>query len=424
MGKERPARLLEGLKTAAILLLTFSALFLAGQVFHLSGGESADEQLQLLLSGTAEPSGSGGTSRPVRMAVRNAQGRYGAQYDTTAVDALFDELGDLLGEALGSAGAAVPVGRDAWESALGEEGVYYDFPGRVSLSLLSAWLGKGELTGDVQAECLLLSRGEEGLARLYYYDADRQGYYACNTLTRFGQRLEGYVPNGARFAFEEPERYEGLDPDTLILADTPAPPVYEVSAGVNVEDEQARDSLLDALRVEPQPNSIYPSADGWNVRDGEDTLRLTRGGTVYYHAGEGSDRYHLSTESDRGEIVQAAGELVRQVMNPRCGAARVYLDDVEQEEGQLTLTYRFALSGAEVQLGKEGWCARMVVENGSIREYTLKLRRYEQTDTKAVLLPEYQAMHAMQALDAWGKRLLLCYYDNGSGTVSPAWIAR
>ena len=45
-------------------------------------------------------------------------------------------------------------------------------------------------------------------------------------------------------------------------------------------------------------------------------------------------------------------------------------------------------------------------------------------DSTSAILPEYQAMYAMEAMNAAGRQLLLRYYDSGSGTVTPSWIAR
>lgn len=421
---ERKGAPVEGFKSMLIFLLFLSAVFLSSRVFwpYSTGEGTGVDRLPLT---SAQPQGSAGLSRPVRMAVVNGAGRYGVQYDDTAVDALFDSLGDLLGEALSSAGPVLAVDRETWEQALLSRGVYYDFPGIVSLPLLSAWLGEGDTALSARSLCLLLAvpEGKER-ATLYYIDAADGGYYACGTQVEFRQRLDAYSPNGAFFAFQQPERYGGLDADTLILSEVPSPSVYEAGPGLTVQEEETLWTLLDALSFAPQPNAVYPAADGWTVREGEDSLRLTQGGNVYYHAGEGTDHYLLSPGATENELMEFTGELVRRAMAPYAGEARVYLAGMEQDGSAWVLTYRYALSGADVHLGRSGWCAQFVVEDGQIREYTLKLRCYEETETSAMLLPEYQAMYAMEAMEAGGRQLLLRYYDGGTGTVSPAWIAR
>ena len=419
-------RVIEAGKSLLIVLLSILTVYLAGRaiLYDRKADQGLFMGLEALDLDTAGSLGSAGVSRPVRMAVVNADGRYAVQYDDAGVDELFDALGDLLGQAVDSAGAAAPVEREEWEAALQERGVYYGFPGSVPLQLISVWLGEGKTALTAQASSLLLaSSGREGKICLYYHDGD-QAYYACDTGTYFGQRLDGYIPNGAIYAFQQPERYESLAPDTLLLSDAPEPPVYTVAAGVNAQDDAALEKLLDSLSFAPQPNAIYPAADGWNVRDADDSLRLTRTGDIYYHGGEGSDRYPVPSSATRTELVEITGQLVHQVMTPYSGAGRIYLAAIEEDQGTWSLTYRYTLSGADVQLGAEGWCARFQIRDGQIREYVLKLRRYTAGQTRAVLLPEYQAMYAMQALEAEGRQLLLRYYDNGSGTTAPSWIAR
>ena len=421
---ERKYNLVEGFKSMLILLLAVSALYLAGKAFVPYAGNKGEEVRIPALITKQDSLAGAGVARPVRIAVVNADGRYAVQYDDTAVDAAFDQLGDLLREALGSVGTPIAVEREVWEQALIWPGVYYDFPGEVSLRLLSAWLGEEEIGVDTRVTCLLLAAEEyEASPKLYYMDAETGGYYACETTVQFRQRLEGFVPNGAFFAFQQPEYYGQLDSDTLILPNTPAPPVYKSSAGINVQDSEALENLLNSLSFTPQPNAIYPASDGWNVREAEDSLRLTRNGNIYYHAGEGSDRYPVPYGEDGTGVVEVTGEVVRQVVDTHSGTARVYLDKMEKRPDGWKLTYRYSLSGAEVQLGEDGWCASFTLTNGQISEYVLKVRRYEATEETAVLLPEYQAMHAMKAMDAEGRRLLLRYSDSG-GMVLPSWIAR
>ena len=117
-------RLWEAGKSLLVVLLSLSALFLAGQVFLGVASPAGLLGVAPTSSPSApEPPGGVGVARPVRMAVNNANGRYGVQYDDEAADALFDALGGLLGEALGSARDPVPTDRRAWEAALQRRGV-------------------------------------------------------------------------------------------------------------------------------------------------------------------------------------------------------------------------------------------------------------------------------------------------------------
>ncbi len=429
---DRTRRLAEWLKSLLIFLLTLSALYLAGRAF-LNPGAGATGLLGSLLPAPTLPAasqpGSMGQAealRPVRMAVVNSNGRYAVQYDDAAVDALFQDLGDLLGEALGSAGSPTQITRQQWESALNREGVYYGLPGSVSLSLAASWMGENEpLPLSARSQQLLLAKDRSGEAvRLYYVDAEDGSYYACDTAVTFQKRLDDYAPNAAFFAFQQPGRYDALHPDTLILSQVPTPPIYTASAGADFSDEATRLALMETLSFSPQPSAVYPSADGWSVRDGGDLLRLSGSGAVTFSAGDQLSRYPTLSQPDADAVVELTGELVEQALSPTCGAARIYLSDLEQSGESWIVTYSYLLSGSEVRLGQEGWCARFTLRAGVLVDYTLRPRCYELTEETAALLPEYQAMAAMESLDAGGRQLLLRYYDGGSGTVRPAWIAR
>lgn len=430
---DRKRRPLEWLKSLLIFLLTLSALYLAGRAFLNPGAGAAGLLGSLLPSPTlptASQPGSMGQAealRPVRMAVVNANGRYAVQYDDAAVDALFQDLGDLLGEALGSASSPTQITRQQWESALTREGVYYGLPGSVSLSLAASWMGENDpsLPLSARSQQLLLAKDRsEETVRLYYVDAEDGSYYACDTAVSFQKRLDDYAPNAAFFAFQQPGRYEALHPDTLILPQVPAPPIYQATAGVDFSDEATRMALMEALSFSPQPSAVYPSADGWSVRDGGDLLRLSGSGAVTFSAGDQLSRYPVLPQPDADSVAELTGELVARALSPTCGAARIYLSDLKQSGDTWTVTYSYLLSGAEVRLGQEGWCARFTLRSGTLVDYTLRPRHYELTEETAALLPEYQAMAAMESLDVGGRQLLLRYYDGGSGTVRPAWIAR
>ena len=422
-------RLLETGKTLLIVLLSASAVYLTGTIFLQDGLGStmfappAEEDL----TADADLSVSAAVARPIRMAVVNSSGRYGVQYDNAGVDELFESLRDFLSEGLDSASSPVPVPRARWESALSCRGVYYDFPGVLPLSLAADWLAGGESSSILTTEvsCLLLAERSSGSGmELYYVDAADGSYYACSTQLSFPEALESYIPNNALFAFQNTEDYALLDPDTMLLPDPPSPALYTAAVGVDLENADARSALLKSLNFFPQANAIYPSADGWRVRDGSDTLLLAADGTVHFEAGNEDPRYPIPSGLSRAQLVELTSDLVRSSLSPYCGSARPYLSSITSANGSMILTYGCTLSGAEVQFGPDNWYARFTVQSGRITEYTLHLRRYAATEEIRSVLPEYQAIAAMEALGAEYRRLLLHYYDNAGTTAAPAWIAR
>ena len=142
--------------------------------------------------------------RPVRMSVQlGSGGRYGVQYDQTAVDALFDATASLLGDALGSAQRPVQVTEGAWrEGPLRRMGHLLRLPGhrapdralRIPVPALSI------------RPCLRRTSGgscwprREGTVRLYYSNESTGLYYACDT----AEALRGHVQT----------RRRGLQPPT------------------------------------------------------------------------------------------------------------------------------------------------------------------------------------------------------------------
>jgi len=416
----------EAIKSLLILFLIFSAVYLTYQLLLGSGAGPFPTPIDTTPAATVEPASSIGVPRPIRMAVTNDNGRYAVQYDDAAVDELFDNLGSLLGEALSSCGVPSSSTRFAWERAMQCPGIYFEFPGSVPLPLIAAWLGTGEGAAPPEAtvsRLLLSETADTGDVSLYYFDVQTELYYSCQTIVQFSDALSGYIPNGATFAFLQGAQYRNLEADTMLLEDAPSPPIYLASGSLDLNDSGVRSTLLDKLGFHPQSNAIYPSADGWSVRDGGDTLRLTSSGTVTFRSG-GDNRYPAPPGASQTDLIELTGRLVQNAVIPHCGSARVYLSDITSTQDAVTLTYAYTLSGAEVQLGQEGWCAQFIVRDGQITDYTLRLRRYTPTEQRALLLPEYQAMAAMDAMDMTDRELILRYYDGGIGTVAPAWIAR
>ena len=189
-------------KNLLILLLTLSAAALAARALRYSA-PGPGGLLGGFLPSAAPPAppitdslGQGGVHRPVRMAVMNENGRYAAQYSDGETDGLFDYLGPLLGEALRSASPPQPATRTEWMQALGRPGVYFDFLGPNSLTLLSAWLNSETadtvLTG-LSARLLLAQEPNGTAVRLYYLDAETGSYYSCSTAVQFRGLIQNYL---------------------------------------------------------------------------------------------------------------------------------------------------------------------------------------------------------------------------------------
>ena len=191
--RKKRRRLIEICKDILIVLLALSAVYLTmrTQIGGLAGRDGG--WLSGLFSGGTVnllPAGGGETRetiqpRPVRMSVQlGGGGRYGVQYDQSAVDALFDATASLLGDALGSAQAPAQITETAWREALSNAwGIYFDFRGAVPLTVLSASLSGAvnQALPEVGVRRLLLAEAE-GAVRLYYSNERTGLYYACDCL--------------------------------------------------------------------------------------------------------------------------------------------------------------------------------------------------------------------------------------------------
>lgn len=435
-------RALELVKDVLMILLACSAVYLAGRsqpYLGLGNGIFSTASRLLGMDGeTGEPSAPvqpADTLRPVTLAfctgVDLGDGvleRCALQYDQEGVDKAFDDtVRRFLAEALSSAGAPTQVDRREWEQALQAPGIYCDFLGHIPMDALAVWLGEGSGPTGTVRQLVLADRGAS-TAVLYYINEDDGLYYACTTSVPaegdFTALLAGRSANGARFAFEAGEAYAGLDPDTLLPAETPSPAIYQAASPVSLEDTEGLNRLQSLLSFRP---AGYQTLDGWV----NDTLRISGDGRVSYDARQTDDqRYTVPLTADgQPDLVQACGTawaLLESALSagPAESGARVCLLKVESlGEDTWALHFGYTLSGALVEVEGSLTAARFLVEGGRISAYDMTLRQYQDTGERTALLPEAQAAAAMDSLGEAGGALRLCYFDQGgeSQTVEAGW---
>ncbi|NCB62682.1 MAG: hypothetical protein EOM52_03565 [Clostridia bacterium] len=440
MEDKRKFSWLEPVKTLLIVLLAVSAVYLLTRtsLTDATGGGLFSSISSLLPGGNGSVGGAeselGSFVRPVRMAVMNGKlGRYGVQYDQETMDSKFGgALLNLVSDALSGASAPRGVSAQTWRSALEASerpGVYLDFLGSVPCADLSVWLGGRAsnplLTGEVRR--LLLTSNANGDAILYYNNETDGSYYACDTSADLGTRLAAAVadfePNGARFAFEDSAQYQGLASETLILTHAPTPQVYHVKNPIPSGSDELR-QVIQSLNFHPQSNPV--DLNDLLIREGTDTLRVSPSGVVsYYSASTENPRFPVgdSGAPTNAGMVEAAWKLLESCMTDRTGAARLYLAGLSEEDGGTAIYFGYQLNGVGVQVGSDGYAARLVIQDRRIAAFTLQLRSYEDMGTTSIVLPEVQAAAAMDALHAAGSELLLCYLDQGS-EVRASWVAK
>ena len=199
--------------------------------------------------------------------------------------------------------------------------------------MLVGWLSGGETKLTATVRRLALTLWEEGVD-LYYRD-ERDGlYYRCRDQVAdpfsLAEALSGAVDNGAFYAFES-ELYQGLDPDTLLLPEAPAPAVYAASNPMNAGPGSLQ-SLVQDLGFSLNSTSFY-STDEQVARSGDDSVRLSARGTAQYEGGEGSGLFPILRQGSAGSLfdsVETCRQTALSVLASRCGEARLYLISVEE----------------------------------------------------------------------------------------------
>ena len=443
MDNSKIRRIVEGVKTILIVLLSCSALWLAAQtplaapmwgLLREEGPQVQPGQSQ------GEEHGPGGV--PMAMAVNlfgapdglslpeGTEGaRRGIRYDQGACQELFEQVAGPLLEALSSAGEPEEVGRLEWERALTERlGVYLDFQGQVPLPVLVGWLS-GEETGlTASVRLMALTAWEDGLD-VYYRDEGDGRFYRCRSHVAdpysLSQALSGLTGNGAFYAFER-EDYAGLDPDTLLLPEAPSPAVYTAANPMSA-GQTALESLVRDLGFSLNSTSFY-STDEQVARSGDDSVRLSDGGTAQYlyegKAGGGLFPVpRLGRSGTLFDSVETCRRIALSAISPRCGEARLYLMSVQERPEGLEIDFGYSLNGVPVLLDR-GCAARFLVSGGQVVQFSIHLRGYTANGSASLTLPPRQAAAALLARGLEGEELLLTYADSGGDTLTAGWSAR
>lgn len=408
-------RFKEPAKTALILLLTLSAVFLAwrGSLFaaffppKAQPSPTPTEGSSLSFSAAA---------LPVAAAVTVPGGlRCGIKYDAERMALLYERFGALLAEALGSAGAPEEMGEESWRSQLDRESLFLDYGFSLPLDALAAWVGvEAPWAGDRRADALLLVSAQEGSVRLCFREDGR--FFACDTsASRASLRtqLSEYRPNGAAFAFES-DKLGSCAPYALVLEQLPDLHAYESSTA----QSPAAQALGEAFGINLSSQSRYTETDGTLVYPGDaGVLRLTADGAVTYSAAEGA----VSPPERLAGRIEWVRRLLETVRSAWAGEETLRLSAVNAAtDGSLRLAFAYELGGLTVELAS-GPAAVAVWRPGGLSELSLRPLSFRLEDSESGLLPEKQAQAAAGSLHAGGEaRLMLT--ETGAGSFRPAWI--
>lgn len=420
---KKQQRVLEGCKTLLIVLLTCSAVYLAGRTLFPQETYGFLSRLPQSATSSAEHSGSFSdqTLRPAVFAVTWEEGRYGLLYHQEDQEG-YTQVSALLAEALSDAGVPAQATRRDWLQALSAPGIFSEYLGPVPLDAMARWLSNQDNTAlngfSAQRLCVTATQ--------LYFESEGGGYYACPLEPDLTSALNAlfplFSPNGARFAVED-AHYARLRSDALILPGTPSLPQLTGENPVALSDAaepgEALSQMLQALSFHPQTNPLYSITGGWAITDGSETLRISASGQLTYRRSDDANvRFPVQ---DPAEATRALAE---NTVGSVGGVARLYLQQIRQDGNATVVTYGYAYRGAAIQTGDEGWCAQFTIENGAVTSFVLEPRRYTAVEgSVSLLLPQEQAA---AALPEQGEQTLeLLYDDTGSHELmAPFWAVR
>lgn len=416
MQTGRPRRL-DRLQNIAIALLSCTALLLVGQT-GLFQGMTGQTQGQ---GSSISASGFEGTllSReiPVALLTQTEQGRYGVHYDQTAAEELYRSgLDQLLLQALSMMEEPDTVSAEDWQQAVlqGENWVCYDFLYNIPFD------------SNGEGRVFLLTGHSGWVETVCYYDQTADVYYqgeVKDLVFTVPKTLKQMEANEGQFAFEREDLAEALPGYTIVLPEAPVGREYQVSAPVETID---REALLERLDFNVRASAVYESADSVVIREGADTLRIQKDGTISFHGpDDGEARYQaqsqrkLDLQRKAEELLDCLTEGIETQGQLRCRSVETLND------GGVELTFTYLLDGAQVQLWNEGWAARFVFQGADLASFEVHLRQYQATETTCAVLPEVQAVAAAASLEQQGKELRLYYWDSGQADkITPAWAVR
>lgn len=423
-GKRR--RFWEGCKTLLILLLTCSAVLLAGKTLLPQGGRAF---LSRLSQPTATPGALGTSARsaqtlqPAAFAVTWEEGRYALLYHQEDQEG-YTQLSALLSEALSDASTPTPITAQQWERALSRPGVFCEYLGPMPLDALNRWLSDQDnpsINGyTAQRLCITAN------ALFFSSPGPEERYFTASLETDLTGNLaslsQHFSANGARFACEDGS-FPLLRRDALVLSATPSVPRLQAAEPFHITEDGAPDEalsrILQLLSFHPQTNPLYTITGGYAITDGGETLRVTDGVVTYRRQDDASPRFPTA-----GSPLDATRALAEDTVGALAGDARLYLRNIEEKEGITTITYAYAYRGAAIEQGQEGWCAKFTIEDDTVSSFELRPRHYTVLEGQEVtLLPQEQAG---SIVGARGRSLVILYEDplTAQDQLSPFWATR
>lgn len=415
-------RLIEWGKTLLIMLLALSAVRLTGMIGlldFLSGGSPAavgnQQNASLQINNEV-------AARPITIVITSAENaHHGVKYDGEALGEIHSWLSATAGEAMGSSGAPETTTVQNWEKALHGEGVYFDFIYEQSIASMARWLGV-EIGSDLSLHtarrfCLAVEGNE---VNLYYIRALDGKAYRCGTAlnaSRLSQRLEGYMPNGAMFAFELGDIYGNIDPYYCIVDDLGA---VSALAGTNPLSGSDGAQVLNVFGMNRLVANHYPESDGTHVYvEGEQSLRLSADGRILYNRMQGDEDSQLTLGT--ADAISMAYSIASSLPGGDGRTLQMSAVSYDQSGNEYSVRFDYLADGTMVCFGGRVSAMEIVISgSGQLRRADIMCRSYAVQGT-AVPMPERQALAVIGSMG--GGEPMLCYADSGE-SVELKWVIK
>lgn len=414
-------KVIEGLKTLVIILLTLSALLLIKNSEYF--GILSDK---LYLSGegdvsVVEPIGTAekiGDVMPLGISVLIGENsKHTSIYDGEALEQCYHRFSALLGEALGSAEAAREISATQWDKVLERSGVFISYRAVQYCQVLAKGFGTSasEAISELAANVFVLVSGEDESAELYFADTENGKFYLSKTAVSANTLVNAvgeFQPNDGAFARD----YTGLDamhPYTLIPGETPEVKTVKASNPMGEEFDMSR--VYRVFDFNSGALLGYEEADGTKVLvESGRTMRISLNGDINFSGSESFARSVSLTEA-----VSQAYAALNTVTENCIGEAELVLRSAQILGQNYVVEFDYCVNGIAVELPSSEPAARFVIGAQGIEQAQIKLRSYTFTGEIENLLPVAQACALAGGKKASG--LEIVYRDNGS-EVHAAWV--
>ena len=406
------------LLTLAILVLLLLALpvktltgtpWLAAAVKPFAGLFGMNEA-ELTYVETAVPAPS--AALPLAISVQNETGRCSAVYDAAALESMYEPLGALLAQALDSAAEPQQTSHAKVCDALRAPSAAFAYSSELTADVLAAWLN-ASCAESGPARWFILSLDGDTV-RLYLVG---QTALVCDTALSAETllaALEGYTPDGSRFAFEAAGGFARVEALSLVPSSLPA--VYAAGAE-NPCDARFTANLAAELGFNPYGDASYTDTQGnttWSETDC--TLRVSAAGEVTLKTASDAPARFAAEDGSLLAQLEAARALLARITDGATGEAQLYLSGYEKTDDGVVCRFDYILGGIVVQQSA-GPAAAVRFTGSEITGLRVQLRSYTRTAEKLSLLPAAQAAAIIPA----GTVLALSYADTAAQPLQAGW---